>query len=49
MTLFKATIENKKYIVLEFNRWRWLKPCVEFNSQKGIEAEENDDKVAKAL
>ena len=35
--------------VLEFNQSRQLKPYVKFNTQKGIEAEQNGDKDGKVL
>ena len=35
--------------ILEFNQSQWLKPYFEFNNQKGMEAEKNDDKDRKAL
>ena len=35
--------------VLEFNKSQWLKPYIEFNTQKRIEAERNNDKDIKAL
>ena len=35
--------------VLEFNQSQWLKPYVEFNTQKRIEAEKNGDKDGKTL
>ena len=35
--------------VLELNQSQWLKPYVEFNKQKRIEAERNGDKDEKAL
>ena len=35
--------------VLEFNQSQWLKPCVEFNTEKRVEAEKNGDKDRKAL
>ena len=34
---------------MEFNQSQWLKPYIEFNTQKRIEAEENRDKDGKAL
>ena len=43
--LFDARIKTKKIDhVLEFNQSQWLKPYIEFNSQKRIEAETNNDK-----
>ena len=35
---------KKIYCVLEFNQTRWLKPYIEFNTQKRIETEKNKDK-----
>ena len=35
--------------VLELNQSQWLKPYVEFNTQKRIEEEKNGDKDGKAL
>ena len=35
--------------VLEFNQSQCLKPCIEFNPQKRIAAEKNNDKDGKAL
>ena len=40
---------KKLHHVLEFNQSQWLKQCVEFNTQKRIEAEKNGDKDGKAL
>ena len=40
---------KKIHRVLEFNQSQWLKPCIEFNTQKRIEAEKDNDKVEKAL
>ena len=34
---------------LELNQSQWSKPYVEFNTQKRIEAEKNDDKDGKEL
>ena len=42
----KAKITNR---VLEFNQSQLSKPYVEFNTQKRIESEKNDDKDGKAL
>ena len=39
---------KKIHPVLEFNQPQWLKPCREFNMQKGIEAETTGDKDGKA-
>ena len=35
--------------VLEFNQSQWLKPYIEFNTQKRIKAEKNENKDRKAL
>ena len=35
--------------ILEFNQSQWLKPFVEFNTPKSIEAEKNGDKDGKVL
>ena len=35
--------------MLELNQFQWLKQYVEFNTQKGIEAEKNGDKDGKEL
>ena len=35
--------------VLEFNQSHWLKPYIEFNTQKRIEAEKNNGKDEKAF
>ena len=35
--------------VLEFSQSQWLKPCVEFDTEKRVEAEENGDKDRKRL
>ena len=49
-TLFKVRIKTKKTLrVLEFNQSQWLKPYVEFNTEKRVEAEKNGDKDRKAL
>ena len=40
---------KKIHRVFEFNQSQWLKPYVEFNTQKRIEAEKNSDKDGKAL
>ena len=38
---------NKIDRVLEFNQSQWLKPYIEFNTHKRIEAEKNNDKDGK--
>ena len=49
-TLLEARIKTKKeHRVLELNQSQWLKPYIEFNTQKRIEAEKNNDKDGKAL
>ena len=40
---------KKIHCVLEFNQSQWLKPYIEFNTQKRIEAEKNNDKDGKVL
>ena len=40
---------KKMHLVLESNQSQWLKQYVEFNTQKRIEAEENNDKDGKAF
>ena len=40
---------KKIHCILEFNQSQWLKPYIEFNTQKKIEAEKNNDRDGKAL
>ena len=40
---------KKIHCVLEFNQSQQLKPCIEFNTQKRIEAEKNSGKDGKAF
>ena len=40
---------KKRHRILEFNQSQWLKPYIEFNAQKRMEAEKNNDKNGKAL
>ena len=35
--------------ILDFNQSQWLKPYIEFKTQKGIEEEKNGHKDGKAL
>ena len=49
-TLLEARIKTKKiHHILEFNPSQWLKPCIESNKQKRIEAEKTEDKDGKVL
>ena len=48
-TLLKIRNEAEKDCVLEFNQSQWLKPYVEFNTQKRIQVEKNSDKNGKTL
>ena len=49
-TLLEIRIKTKKiHCVLQSNQSQWLKPCIEFNTQKGVEAEKYTDKDGKAL
>ena len=46
----KIRIKTKKIQgALEFNQWQWVKPYVELNTQKRIEAEKNRGKDGKAF
>ena len=40
---------KKIHSLLEFNQSQWLKPYIEFNTKKRIEAEKNNDKNGKEL
>ena len=40
---------RKIHRVLEFSQSQWLKPYIEFNKEKRIDAEENFDKEGSAL
>ena len=40
---------RKIHLVLEFSQSQWLKPYIEFNKEKRIDAEENVDKDGSAL
>ena len=40
---------KKIHRVLKFNQSQWLKPYIEFNTKKRIEAEKNGDKDGKTL
>ena len=42
-------LKLKKHCVLESNQLQWLKPYIEFNKEKRIEAEKNGDKDGKTL
>ena len=48
-TLIGTRIKAKKHRTLEFNHSHLLKPCIELNSQKRIEAEKNGHKDRKTL
>ena len=48
--LFEARIKPKKiHRLLEFNQLQWLKPYLEFNTQKRTQAEKSSGKDGKAL
>ena len=40
---------KKRYHILEFNQSQWLKPYIEFDTQKRIEAEKNRYKRWKSV
>ena len=47
---FRLGLKPKKiHRVLEFNQSQWLKPYIEFDTQKRMEAEKNNDKDGKAM
>ena len=41
-------MKTKKHFILEFNQSQWLKPYIEFYTQKRIESEQNGDKDGRA-
>ena len=46
----QTRIKTKKMdCVSEFNHSQWLKPYIEFNTQKRIDAGKNNDKDGRAL
>ena len=48
--LLETSIKLKKlHHVLEFNQSQWLKPYIEFNTQKSIKAEKNNRKALYKL
>ena len=42
-------LKLKKHRLLEFNQSQWLKPYIEFNTKRRIEAVKNNGKDGKAL
>ena len=49
-SLFKTRIKNKKRtLCIECDQSKWLKPYIEFNMQKRIEAGKNCDKRWKSI
>ena len=45
----RLVLKIKVYYLLKFDQSNWLRPYIEFNTRKRIEAEKNGEKDRKAL